>query len=206
MDRIGSNIEPQLQETHTQKPSNKRKRESPGINGRTLRPPPSPENAHQEIASSADQLHANYFAQRNHSLDNIGDEVAHHVANANASANADANGSSSTAAAALAASMPQLTVPQPTELSFQNANPSNDQNPQMDSSFDMGPDSHQQNPEGAPYDMNMYTGVNGDQGQNMGGSAGKPAVGTDEWHKVRKDNHKEGTGFPMLHPCCIQLF
>lgn len=24
-------------------------------------------------------------------------------------------------------------------------------------------------------------------------SRGKPPVGTEEWHKIRKDNHKEGT-------------
>jgi hypothetical protein len=28
----------------------------------------------------------------------------------------------------------------------------------------------------------------------------KPAVGTDEWHKVRRDNHKEGT--TKTFPCC----
>ncbi|KAF1990912.1 hypothetical protein K402DRAFT_316564, partial [Aulographum hederae CBS 113979] len=31
-----------------------------------------------------------------------------------------------------------------------------------------------------------------------GGSASKPQVGSEEWHKVRRDNHKEGKESPML--------
>ena len=119
-------------------------------------------------------------------MNNISQEVARHVANANAS--------SSTAAAALAASMPQLTVPQPTELSFPSTNSGNEEDRQLDSSFDIGPDSNHQHTDGTPYNIGGYNGANGDQIQgNSGMGPGKPPVGSEEWHKVRKDNHKEGT-------------
>jgi hypothetical protein len=39
------------------------------------------------------------------------------------------------------------------------------------------------------------------------GNGVKPAVGSDEWHKVRKDNHKEGKfGFPDVQvPILMRL-
>lgn len=80
---------------------------------------------------------------------------------------------SSLAAAALAGNYPTMTVPQPTDVSFatQDSNPGD--NSFMDSQ--VGGDSfmEQSTPSGR-------------------GSGNKPAVGSDEWHKVRKDNHKEG--------------
>ncbi|KAB8349671.1 hypothetical protein FH972_023689 [Carpinus fangiana] len=46
------------------------------------------------------------------------------------------------------------------------------------------------NPDGTELDDANAGGSNGDNGGSPS-SARKPAVGTDEWHKVRKDNHKE---------------
>ena len=90
------------------------------------------------------------------------------------------NGSSehaSTAAAALAGIYPTMTIPQPTDVSFATQGSDADRNP--DSSF---MDNSQQG------DSFM------EQSTPSGrGSGSKPAVGSDEWHKVRKDNHKEGT-------------
>ncbi len=54
-----------------------------------------------------------------------------------------------------------------------------------------------QNPhaQGATYNLDAYQGNSSAQAQNNDGGGGgvKPAVGTDEWHKVRRDNHKEGS-------------
>lgn len=93
----------------------------------------------------------------------------------------DQNGSgehASTAAAALGI-YPTMTVPQPTDVSFANQTSDSDRN---DQSF---VDSQ---------DMNDFMSTP----QHGGRSTGKPAVGSDEWHKVRKDNHKEGK--PFLWP------
>ncbi|KAH8602489.1 hypothetical protein B0O99DRAFT_680608 [Bisporella sp. PMI_857] len=89
----------------------------------------------------------------------------------------DQNGLSahaSTAAAALDVGVyPTISIPQPTDVSFQTQNSESDRNQesymdtsqQADSSF-----------------MDTTT---------PSSSRSKPAVGSDEWHKVRKDNHKE---------------
>lgn len=83
----------------------------------------------------------------------------------------------STAAAALAGIYPQMTVPQPTEVSFNAHGPDNDRN--HESSFMDG------NQQGQDAFMDSQH-QSGDRG-----SISKPAVGSEEWHKVRKDNHKE---------------
>jgi len=90
----------------------------------------------------------------------------------------DQNGAehaSSTAAAALAGIYPTMTIPQPTDVSF-NTQGSDDRNP--DSSF---MDNSQQ--------ADSFLENSTPSGR---GNGTKPAVGSDEWHKVRKDNHKEG--------------
>ncbi len=104
---------------------------------------------------------------------------------------------SSTAAAALAGIMPQMTIPQPTHLSFVSEVSNVDGDRHFDSSFDMSGDSGPgHNGPGAPYNLNSFPGTTAAQveaareGSNGGGS--KPSVGSDEWHKVRRDNHKEG--------------
>jgi bHLH factor len=89
----------------------------------------------------------------------------------------DHNGEhASTAAAALAGIYPTMTIPQPTDVSFATQGSDTDRN---DASF-----------------MDNSQGENSFLDQNSTpsgrGSGSKPAVGSDEWHKVRKDNHKEG--------------
>lgn len=91
----------------------------------------------------------------------------------------DQNGAehaSSTAAAALAGIFPTMTIPQPTDVSFATQG-SDDRNP--DNSF---MDNSQQG------DNSFLDGTTPSRS-----STSKPAVGSEEWHKVRKDNHKEGT-------------
>lgn len=87
------------------------------------------------------------------------------------------NGSSehaSTAAAALAGIYPQMTIPQPTGVSFATQDSGDDRNQEsfMDNSQQGGDSFMDSTPSGR--------------------SGSKPAVGSEEWHKVRKDNHKEG--------------
>lgn len=107
---------------------------------------------------------------------------------------------SSTAAAALAAGiMPQMTIPQPTDMSFASTNSNTDADRHFDSSFDMSGDGgHAHNGQGPPYNLHSFPGNTAAQVQaarensNGGGLGLKPSVGSDEWHKVRRDNHKEG--------------
>ncbi|KAM0136673.1 hypothetical protein ACHAP3_004420 [Botrytis cinerea] len=93
---------------------------------------------------------------------------------------ADHANASSTAAAALAGIYPTMTIPQPTDVSFASQASENDRH--QDSSF---MDNSQQ-PDNSFMDNSQQ------QHQPQSRSSGsKPVVGSDEWHKVRKDNHKE---------------
>lgn len=113
----------------------------------------------------------------------------HHVA-------ASANDPSSTAAAALAA---QLNVSEPPNMSFVSTGSGPDGDRQIDTSFDLGGDGGPNlNAQSSPYHLAPFTSMGGTAAQvhaareASNGGALKPAVGTDEWHKVRRDNHKEG--------------
>jgi len=94
----------------------------------------------------------------------------------NQNGTADHANASSTAAAALGI-YPTMTIPQPTSTSFTSP-PEGDRH--QDSSFNMGDDSQQND----SFSMTP-------SGNTTGGRSSKPAVGSEEWHKVRKDNHKE---------------
>ena len=179
-------METQIQEISHARISNKRKRESPNLNGRTRRQAHTPDHLQQE-SNNVSEVRS-FYAHHNggDTYNAVRDEVARRLA--------DSTSSSTTAAAALAASMPHMTVPQPTELSFPSTNSGNDEERQVDSSFDIGPESTHHHADGSQYTIGAYTGTNGEQNPALSGNAStKPAVGTDEWHKVRKDNHKEGT-------------
>ena len=81
---------------------------------------------------------------------------------------------SSLAAAALAGGY-TMTIPQATEASFATQGSDDRGDASFMDSSQVGGDSF----------MDSQT--------PSGRSGNKPAVGSDEWHKVRKDNHKEGT-------------
>ena len=173
------------------KTSYKRKRASPDPNGnksKTNQRPLSASNNVHGNGHAPDSSH-NLFSNDSSSNDftTIGQQIAQHIANAN----------TTTAAAALAANMPQLTVPRPTELSFPSSGSGTDGERHMDSSFDMagGSDGDQHHhTQGTPYNLDAYQGDGPGPAQSSdGGGGAKPAVGTDEWHKVRRDNHKEGS-------------
>ncbi|KAI2615458.1 hypothetical protein GGR54DRAFT_612608 [Hypoxylon sp. NC1633] len=101
---------------------------------------------------------------------------------------------SSTAAAALGTLYPTIHVPQPTEETFA-PHTTGDGDHHQESSFSHGDMLHA---DGLP----EVSGAGMVQGQNgvrstqpsytsSSMSASKPAVGSEEWHKLRKDSHKE---------------
>lgn len=95
----------------------------------------------------------------------------------------------STAAAALAGIYPTMTIPQPTGLSFANDTTGADSDRALDPSFAMTDrDGSQQQHDGGSFALE---GQQQSSGRESSGSQ-KPAVGSDEWHRVRRDNHKEG--------------
>lgn len=102
---------------------------------------------------------------------------------------------SDTATAALA-QYHTMTVPQPTEQSFMNQPTENGNR-----AVEQTPTSQHRNSSFGDMDFNAMKEnqqpTDGDSSPNNAGgqqtpSQNKPAVGTDEWHKVRRDNHKEG--------------
>lgn len=104
------------------------------------------------------------------------DEALHDYANMHGDQNgADHANASSTAAAALAGIYPTMTIPQPTDVSFATQGSDNDR----------GESSFMDNSQAGDSFMEQST-------PSGRGSGNKPAVGSEEWHKVRKDNHKEG--------------
>ena len=203
-ERAASAVEHALQEL---KASNKRKRnvsDQHGVDGKHLS---------SKRASSSNNVNGNNHDpnQMSNSLfsDSLRDspnsndfsalsqQLARHVAGANHNLH-DGSNPSSTAAAALAGIMPQLTVPQPTELSFASGASGSDVDRQLDSSFDLGGqnDGQHHHAQGTPYNLGSFQGGTAAQVQaareSSNGGGNKPPVGSEEWHKVRRDNHKEG--------------
>ncbi|KAL3423538.1 helix-loop-helix DNA-binding domain-containing protein [Phlyctema vagabunda] len=107
------------------------------------------------------------------SVESLQDFNVHH---SNLDQNGGSGNAASTAAAALAGVFPTMTIPQPTDVAFATQG-SDDRN---DPSY-LGGDSQQ--------DSFMDGQPSAPSGGR--GSGSKPAVGSEEWHKVRKDNHKE---------------
>ncbi|KAI9760218.1 MAG: Carbon-nitrogen hydrolase [Chaenotheca gracillima] len=96
----------------------------------------------------------------------------------------------STAAAALAGIYTNMTVPQPTEIAFaKQPTTSND----MDSSFTMDENgnTHEVTQEYLEALARGGAAPPSSGGRDSIGAGSKPAVGSDEWHRVRRDNHKE---------------
>ena len=135
---------------------------------------------------------------------------------------------SDTAAAAL--SHYSMTVPQATELSFQtqgsagsaNSVPTgNDGGQQINSSYGLS-DPHSGVEHSQPHGMSDYSieaalkaSTHGSQMPIVGESpphpttpGRKPTVGSDEWNKIRRDNHKEGLFYflnGLLYICLYTL-
>ena len=188
--------------------SKKRKRATPDRNGIEEGSQPNGAitmNGNGETAHGAqehsfvDPMHET-TANSNNEFSNLSQQLAQH--NSSTDSGEGNNGVSSTAAAALAA---QLSGSRPTDMSFMSANSGTDGEQQIDSSFDMGNGNNQnRHTQGTPYNLAPFTSPGGTaeqvqaarEGSNGGGV--KPPVGSDEWHKVRRDNHKEGMSTPQL--------
>lgn len=106
-----------------------------------------------------------------------------------------------TAAAALAGIFPTMTVPQPT---FGNSAAAGDPDRNIDPSFGLGDNEGGQHQHALPNfdldDVSRRTRLPQlptipPQSSTGGGSSSsnKPIVGSEEWHRVRRDNHKEGS-------------
>ena len=127
----------------------------------------------------------------------LSQQLARHVTTPHQNVPNSSNPSNTAAAALAAGILPQLTVPQPTELSFvSTGSGTEDGDQQLDTSFNLGGRENGQNhhTQGTPYNLGNFQGTAAQvQAARDSANAGsKPAVGSDEWHKVRRDNHKEG--------------
>ncbi|KAH9878701.1 hypothetical protein IAQ61_001974 [Plenodomus lingam] len=129
-----------------------------------------------------DQTTASFLAAHNAANDDMQQQFDVHQ---NGGTNTASVGD--TAAAALA--YHQMTVPQPTELQFQTQGSG-------DGSFGMG-DHHQQQTVDFSLEALKAATQSGRSGQPSASdsppqsASHKPPVGSEEWHKVRRDNHKE---------------
>ncbi|KAF2261659.1 hypothetical protein CC78DRAFT_521484 [Lojkania enalia] len=150
--------------------TNKRKRDSRDQGPTTTRPAPS-SNSASGSNDLSDQATASFLAAHNAST-NEDDMQQSFDVHQNGGANNPSVGD--TAAAALA--YHQMTVPQATEISFQTQPTSS---------------------EGASLEALKAATQNPRSAQAAGNesppntSSLKPPVGSEEWHKVRRDNHKE---------------
>ena len=142
--------------------------------------------------SSATSLEFGSMSQQHHHAEPTGQQ----------NGGPDPSDATSTAAAALAGIYPTMTVPQPTDLSFASAASGPDPDRNLDPSFGLTEHDGGQHPHGAGnFDIE---GVARQGQQQLSGressSSQKPTVGSDEWHRVRRDNHKEGSYAPL--PSC----
>jgi transcriptional regulator CBF1 len=108
---------------------------------------------------------------------------------------ADPANASSTAAAALGTMYPTIHVPPSTEETFA-AQAASENDHQTFGSGDMLPADGLSDPSnpgsGQPPQAPPQNGIRTNQAVYQAPQAPKPAVGSEEWHKQRKDNHKEG--------------
>ncbi|KAK4893271.1 basic helix-loop-helix protein [Elasticomyces elasticus] len=125
------------------------------------------------------------------------DEQQHHMQQQQHQQSRGGHTTNDTAAAAMA-QYRNMTIPQTTEQTFMLQ--ANDASRERRGSSAADPATPQQQQTGnyfeATKEGEQQQSPNGDGGNSPGGIGGppggpKPAVGTDEWHKVRRDNHKE---------------
>ncbi|EPE10322.1 helix-loop-helix dna binding protein [Ophiostoma piceae UAMH 11346] len=127
----------------------------------------------------------------NHSLGSIASPNAPEHAEAAAAAAATA-ANAATAAAALGSMFPHLNVPTSTEESFANQQIGDDQQHQQQHHADTSAYSAAElQQHDLSVDVSGGSPSNGLMKRPMTGIQVKPAVGSEEWHKMRKDNHKE---------------
>jgi transcriptional regulator CBF1 len=176
-------------------PGQKRKRElsSPGAQRSKRSAPPAnmAVSAADTAAFIESAIEANQAAAAGGV--NVADFNALQAAAADHSDSADPSNATSTAQAALGM-YPTLHVPPSTEEQFAaqaageehgHDNSFNPDVPHPDGLMDASPPVNQQNPtNGVQHQEHRYS--------SSGPVGSKPTVGSEEWHKMRKDNHKEG--------------
>ncbi|KAL0637215.1 basic helix-loop-helix protein [Maublancomyces gigas] len=114
----------------------------------------------------------------------------------NGSTNADAANAALVAAGAMSGMLPQMTVPQPTSMGFApvDGGKSGEHGQLGDAFGALSPPPVEGHTEGVGGNHNV-PGNHSHHGSPPVGSSGnpnpKPQVGTEEWHRVRRDNHKE---------------
>ncbi|KAF2271907.1 uncharacterized protein EI97DRAFT_239631 [Westerdykella ornata] len=163
--------------------SNKRKRDTRDQGPANARPAPGSVNN-----DLSDQATASFLAAHNASTN---EEDMQQQFDVHQNNNTNAASVGDTAAAALA--YHQMTVPQATELAFQP------QSAPEGASFNMG--DHHQPPQTGMQDFSLEALKAATQTPRSGPPATnesppsttshKPPVGSEEWHKIRRDNHKE---------------
>ncbi|EON61731.1 hypothetical protein W97_00947 [Coniosporium apollinis CBS 100218] len=184
--------------------TNKRKRGSLDLEATASRPAPGDSaraSTNNSGSGTADFLSAHNASNSGdddmqHTSSLIFDQLAQHNSGEHGmhqNGGSTQQDASNTAAAAL--SHYSMTVPQATELQFQTQTPSGEGGRPLSASFNLSEhDMHQQHgmPDFSGLDALKTGGQpsnSNDSPPNSGGN--KPPVGSDEWHKVRRDNHKE---------------
>lgn len=189
-------------------PSQKRKRglpegsSSPDSRRSKRSVPAAPLSDHVEADNAASYIESAVEAAQAAAAANVSaaDFTALQQAAADHHESEDAVNAPSTTVAALGSMYPTIHIPPSTEQTFaaQIANEAE----------------HHHHPYGGTEIMHTADGLPDTSGQNgmrptpdadfMPQSGPKPAVGSEEWHKLRKDNHKLGSytvALPFLHPC-----
>ena len=173
--------------THTPGPKRKRAAESASPDSRRKRGAPAAMAAPEPDETPSFLEDAVGIAQAAQDHVNVDDFNALAQATAEHSSAADPASASSTAAAALNM-YPTLHVPPSTEETF--AAQAGADTHHDDSGFSA---STVNQPDGLPMaPPTPMQSTNGVQAEQAYRSHQKPAVGSEEWHKMRKDNHKEG--------------
>ena len=179
----------------TTSPGTKRKRNTESMSPDSRRNKRGAPAAAMTVADSEAQAFLENtvsIAQAAHDQVNVDDfnVLAQATANDHAESTPDTNNVSSTAAAALNI-YPSLHVPQPTEETFvspPSAETHHDENGFNSSAVNQ--------PNGLPMassvSLQPANDVQQEQQRYTPAPSTKPAVGSEEWHKMRKDNHKEG--------------
>lgn len=173
--------------------NNKRKRDSLDHGGNSSRTAPGDQARQRHNHNTSADNDASFLTNHNNSGDDsstmdFATQLAQHAGEHNLHQNGQNTSASDTAAAAL--SHYSMTVPQATELSFQSQTSGGDNG---GGSFGMG--EHQSGHGLGDFDLGSLGQKTGGQGTGEGSptnAAHKPPVGSEEWHKVRRDNHKEG--------------
>ncbi|KAK7546240.1 hypothetical protein JOL62DRAFT_506210 [Phyllosticta paracitricarpa] len=171
--------------------NNKRKRSSHDQGPSNTRPAPgdssrnssyqrvSPGSANNTGPSGLTDQSNNSFLDAHHGA-GAGDDEMHRDHNLHQNGGGSTSSATDTAVAALSHHF-SMTVPQATELSFQSQPTDGDSDRALANSF-MG-------------DPNIHAAIHGLNKSNTSPTdiphVPKPQVGSEEWHKIRRDNHKE---------------